>query len=41
MPSGYENSPGYGDPPPNRWEWVYWVALVAAVAGFIAWVVMN
>lgn len=37
MPSGYEKSPDYGNPPPNKWEWVYWTVLAAIVVGmFVA-----
>jgi hypothetical protein len=36
MPSGYEKSPDYGDPPPNRWEWVYWICLALLIVAIFA-----
>ena len=33
--TGYEKSPDYGDPTPNRWEWVYWLALALVACGLI------
>jgi len=31
MPSGYEKSPDYGDPPPNPGERIVWAILILIV----------
>jgi hypothetical protein len=35
MSSGYEKSPDYGDPPRDKWEWFYWLALALIACGLV------
>jgi hypothetical protein len=39
MPSGYEKSPDYGDPPKNPRQRLLWVILALCVIAFYYWLI--
>jgi len=39
MPSGYEKSPDYGDPPRRPYDWLGWVAIALIAA--VLWVAYD